>query len=302
MPNLYQTVEELDDIAYTGSRSTQLEEGDDDNDYDDDDDSATDAGKGVCGETLGLPSDFCDNERIEYGLETLATYELTIRIGIAFDQLDMIRLAVQHRASLIEHKTKNARTTKTNMAAQADIDEAKGRAQLLAARYNDNYDRITKLRGEDYDARKDEGGGGRLRAIDQDKDLAIANMAVARTLGDSKKSGSWIWSVFEVSEASSTEQAQWFRAKAEKDRADEAVNRHCAEFRRTIKAYDAMSALWRDAAARTDGGERAYAFKTAAMWEGMHRRCALEYERARRNEIPAERLDQTRVCILRHVY
>ena len=38
------------------------------------------------------------------------------------------------------------------------------------------------------------------------------------------------------------------------------------------------------------------------MWEGMHRRCALEYERARRNEIPAERLDQTRVCILRHVY
>lgn len=114
----------------------------------------------------------------------------------------MIRLAVQHRASLIEHKTKNARTTKTNMAAQADIDEAKGRAQLLAARYNDNYDRITKLRGVNYDARKDDGGGARLRPIDQDKDLAIVNTVVARTLGDSKKSGSWIWSVFEMSEAS----------------------------------------------------------------------------------------------------
>ena len=92
--------------------------------------------------------------------------------------------------------------------------------------------------------------------------------------------------------------AQWFRAKAEKDRADEAVNRVCADFRRTIKGYGAYAQLWRQAAVHFDGGKRAYAFKTADMWESMRERCVKQYEASRRDGIHADTLDQTRVGVL----
>ena len=94
--------------------------------------------------------------------------------------------------------------TWTNAHAQREIDKAKEVARVFATRYNDNYQRIVALRAPDYDARADDSAGARLRRIDPDADLAIANMARARTLGDSKLTPSWIWSVFESSERPST--------------------------------------------------------------------------------------------------
>ena len=65
--------------------------------------------------------------------------------------------------------------------------------------------------------------------------------------------------------------------------------------------YGAYAQLWRDAAARAEGGKRAYALKTAAMWEGMKDRCARQYETSRRAEVNADALDQTRVSGVFHV-
>ncbi|KAI0360939.1 hypothetical protein OH77DRAFT_1393310 [Trametes cingulata] len=253
--------------------------------------------------TLGLPSDFSAEERADHALGLLAEYELKIRVGLAFDQLEAVRMAVQHRAAQIENKRKNVRTSKANAVAERHIRQAVLQAKALASRYNANYTRICALRPLDYVARKDASAGGRLRLIDAEKDLTIANMGTARTLGDSKVTGSWIWSVFQtesaprVSRHARTNMVQWFRAKAAKDRADEAVNKICAEFRRTSVGYGAYAALWRQAA-ETNGrpsGERAYALKTAAMWDRMQRLCDEHYNSSRRPAVDPLQLDQTRV-------
>ncbi|KAI0348920.1 hypothetical protein OH77DRAFT_357638 [Trametes cingulata] len=260
---------------------------------------------------LGLPSDFSAEERSDHELADLAEYELKIRIGLAFDQLDAVRMAVQHRAAQIENKKKNVRTSKANAVAERHIRQAAQRAIALTSRYNANHSRICALRAVDYVAWDDDTPGGRLQAIDLEKDLTIANMATPRTLGDSRIAGSWIWSVFQAKstgravrgnggtqEATYTtvQMVQWFRARAAKDRADEAVNKICAEFRRTSIGYAAYADLWRQAA-QTSGrpaGEKAYALKTAAMWERMRNQCDEHYDGSRRAGIDAGQLDQTR--------
>ncbi|KAI0348881.1 hypothetical protein OH77DRAFT_1415874, partial [Trametes cingulata] len=236
-------------------------------------------------EVLGLPSDFSAEEQSRHGFVVLAEYELKIRIGLAFDQLDAVRMAVQYRAAQLENKKKNLRSNKANAVAERHLQQAALRARVLAARYNANYTRISALRATDYVARNDDTPGGRLRTIDVEKDLTIANMAAARTLGDSRVTGSWIWS--------------WFRAKAAKHRADEAVNKICAEFRRTSMGYSAYADLWRQAAHKEgkSPGERAYyALKTAAMWDRMRTQCDDHYDASRRAGVDAAQLDQSRVC------
>ncbi|KAI0361623.1 hypothetical protein OH77DRAFT_1500913 [Trametes cingulata] len=266
----------------------------------------------VPGDTiLGLPSDFSRSERSAHGFDSLAGFELKIRIGLAFDLLDTIRLAVQHRAAQLEHKKKHVRTNKANAVAEEHIKQADLRAKHLALKYNANYDRILALRPQDYAADDDKSAGGRLQRIDPNVDLTIANMAAARTQGDSRRTGSWIWSVFEHKEPvhvtrqhgkaqvtyTNAEMVQWFRARAAKDRADEAVNKICAEFRRTCQGYGAYARLWQQTAQEESrpAGERAYAYKTAAMWARMHKLCEEQYNASRRPGVEAGRLDQTRV-------
>ncbi|KAI0652690.1 hypothetical protein C8Q79DRAFT_896703 [Trametes meyenii] len=241
--------------------------------------------------TLGLPSDFSTEDREEYNLGELQEYEYCIRVGLAFDQLEGVRMAVKFRAAHIEHKKKNVRSTKANINAEQEIKRAERRAKLLASRYNSNFARITALRPADSKQPKTKSAESRLRAIDLEKDLAIANMAVPRSLGDSRLKHSWIWGVYDQS----VDAVQWFRAKAEKDRADEAVNRVCAEFRRTEAGYRAYAALWCKAAESCEQGERAYALKTAHMWEEMACECEKVYDACRRPGIPREVLNQTRV-------
>lgn len=91
---------------------------------------------------------------------------------------------------------------------------------------------------------------------------------------------------------------QWFRAKAAKDRADEAVNKLWAEFRRTCMGYGAYAEVWRAAAMGCEGGERAYAHKTAAMWDHMKKACEVEYDAARKDGKADQVLDHTRVRTL----
>ncbi|KAH9856761.1 hypothetical protein C2E23DRAFT_721496 [Lenzites betulinus] len=278
--------------------ATCEEDYDDLEDYVFDEDDTEDPEYDPCPDGLRLPSDYTHEERADYSLNTLADYERVIRIGLAFDQLDAIRLAVKHRAAHIEHKRKHVRGGRANAAAQEEITRADARAHVLAARYNHNFEHINTLRAQDYDTTTDDTPGSHLQAIRVDTDLAIANMAAPRSLHDSQRSGSWIWNVYEKAPSTSTRSVdivQWFRAKAEKDRADEAVNRLCAEFRRTSMGYRAYAALWSAAGDVRQGGERAYAKKTAAMWTQMATACDRTYDASRRADTPAERLDHTRV-------
>ncbi len=152
-------------------------------------------------EILALPSDFSAQERAEYDLQVLEEYELRLRIGTAFDQLETIRQAVQHRAQYIDDKKKHARGHAANAEAEKTIQSATRLVQVLAKRYNKNYARICSLRPKGHDASSDNSAGARLKQINLDTDLTIANVAAIRTLGDSKITGSWIWAVREVSEA-----------------------------------------------------------------------------------------------------
>lgn len=148
-------------------------------------------------EVLGLPSDFSRKERIEFDMDPeLEDYELRIRVGMAFDQLEQIRRAVQLRAAHLEGKKKHARGHKDNAAAEENIKRQVDLAALLSRRYNNNYDCILALRPDDYDATRDDGPGGRLRRINVNEDLGLANLAAVRSLGDSQKKTSWIWEIF----------------------------------------------------------------------------------------------------------
>ncbi|KAI0643904.1 hypothetical protein C8Q79DRAFT_1012450 [Trametes meyenii] len=130
--------------------------------------------------TLGLPSEFCGEDRAEYDLEA-------------------VRMAVKFRAAHIEHKKKNVRSTKANINAKREIKHAEQRARLLASRYNSNFTRISMLRPAGSKHAKTKSAESRLRVIDVDKDLAITNMAIPRSLGDSHLKHSWIWGVFDQS-------------------------------------------------------------------------------------------------------
>ena len=93
MPLLGLTISEL-------PSTTSPVEGDDDDDEDYDEEatpaalqlSSTSADSvATPAEVLGLPSDFTAEERDKYDLKILAEYEVRIRIGQAFDQLEVVR-------------------------------------------------------------------------------------------------------------------------------------------------------------------------------------------------------------------
>ena len=59
-------------------------------------------------ELLALPSDFTAKEIETYQIRVLATYELKLRVGLAFDLLREVRQAVQHSAVHLDEKIKHA--------------------------------------------------------------------------------------------------------------------------------------------------------------------------------------------------
>lgn len=87
---------------------------------DGDDDGEHGIGLDACAAAAGLelPSNFSAEERGEYELEKLADCELQIREGMVFDQLNAVRLAVQHRAAHLDYKTKAVKGAKANAAVK----------------------------------------------------------------------------------------------------------------------------------------------------------------------------------------
>ena len=155
-------------------------------------------------EVLCLPSDFTSAERQEYNLETHANYELLYRQGYAYDLLWQVREAVQNRAATLQEKRTHARGQKDNAAANSSIQDQDRFTATLVDQYNANYERILKLRPDTYKPSEDHTGGARLRRINPKTDLKVVNVTAIRTAGDSKVTGSWIWS---VTDPTSTEDA-----------------------------------------------------------------------------------------------
>ncbi|RDX41577.1 hypothetical protein OH76DRAFT_1364397 [Lentinus brumalis] len=247
-------------------------------------------------EILALPSDFSAQERAEYDLQVLEEYELRLRIGTAFDQLETIRQAVQHRAQYIDDKKKHARGHAANAEAEKTIQSATRLVQVLAKRYNKNYARICSLRPKGHDASSDNSAGARLKQINLDTDLTIANVAAIRTLGDSKITGSWIWARTNK-EWSTHDFVQWARALMQKRRDDEAVSLRCEEFRRGREACRTFEGAW-SKPAETVGqcrGMRAYAYKQVDMYKDKRAEFEAEYDGARRKDVDSEQLDHMRV-------
>ena len=154
-------------------------------------------------EVFALPSDFTTDELEEYEITHLVQFELALRVGLAFDQLDGLRKTVRHRASLIGDKISTARGQKVNKDAQEHIQRIKTLAVRLSEVYNDNFSRIERLRGKAYNPSSDPSPGARLRKVVPESDLTLANLDV-RVLGDSKVTASWIWEVFEPATGQTT--------------------------------------------------------------------------------------------------
>ncbi|TFK80947.1 hypothetical protein K466DRAFT_635508 [Polyporus arcularius HHB13444] len=245
-------------------------------------------------EVLGLPSDFSSDDRKLYQLELLADYEVRLRVGQAFDQLDRVREAVKHLAAYIEEKKENAHSVADNTKSQDVTKFSVSYCQRVARRYNYIYDRLLALRGETLTIDPSD-PASRLRRIDLTKDLKIANLKVAREQGDRHRSGSWIWWNGKQP-AQDVDRAQWFRAWQEKLRYDEAVNILCAEFRATIRGSAELARLWQAAAERsTVPGERAYALQHHAMFTRMSNACQGAYDEARADGVDPDTVDQSKV-------
>ncbi|KAI1788507.1 hypothetical protein LXA43DRAFT_894466 [Ganoderma leucocontextum] len=287
--------------------STASADTDSDSDEDDPDVTTADPSASSSSEVLGLPSDFPTDERNLYGLEILGQYEAKLRIGQAFDYLENLREAVKHLSAFIDEKKENSHAVADNIRSNDVSKYSVAYCQHLAKRYNHVFDRIIALCGDLKKLSRSD-PASRLQRINLANDLKITNLKKAREEGDHARSGSWIWAVFEdamdcVDVDSAPQQpvdrAQWFRAWQEKMRYDEAVNILCAEFRATVMGFAAMADLWKGAAERDDldPGERAYAWQHHAMFERMRKRAQTEYDLARKNDVPHEQLDHTRVSL-----
>lgn len=149
-------------------------------------------------EILGLPSEMSMDDLKQWDLKLAASYELKIRVGLAFDLLDEVRQAVRHSAAYLESKKKNVRGTKGHLRAGTEIKKQTTFAHRVAQGYNHNLLRISSLRTLLSQPANANDIASRLKKINPNMDLNISALSVPRNQGDSKKSGSWIWSIVDT--------------------------------------------------------------------------------------------------------
>ena len=182
-------------------------------------------------ECLGLPSEW-NLELMDDDLDSLlvASWELTLRIGHAYDLLATIHSSVCQCAALIKDKQKNTQGQKDNLHAQAPINTVVAKSHFLADIYNVNLSKMhhlqalltaqllpcssaTTLPDSPSMTKSMETSPNpqlpttfsssvpnptipsNLKCIDVNKDLHAQDLTVARTSGDSKVTLSWIFQV-----------------------------------------------------------------------------------------------------------
>ena len=161
------------------------------------------------GETLGLPSSWSkDTLRDEWAM-LCATYELTLRIGQAYDQLAEVRTKVRHRAVLIQVKDKHVRGQAANLRSKKDISATAKDAVAVADIYNHNFDRLVTLQSCLPPLPQGTWIPEPLRRIDTQKDLQVTSLKATRNAGDSKRTRSWIFHVVGPRSSSVDDRADW---------------------------------------------------------------------------------------------
>ena len=150
-------------------------------------------------ELLALPSDFTAKEIETYQIRVLATYELKLRVGLAFDLLREVRQAVQHSAVHLDEKIKHANSKTAHLREQSKIDVSRNLSKREARRYNHNYTRISTLRHLLGIPPSKQHMEANLQVIDLNQDLKMVSLTAGRSKGDGAllANASWIWSAFE---------------------------------------------------------------------------------------------------------
>ncbi|TFK79315.1 hypothetical protein K466DRAFT_505751 [Polyporus arcularius HHB13444] len=261
-------------------------------------------------EILALPSDFNAEELVAYDLNTLAVYELKLRVGLAFDLLQQVREAVKHSAAHVEQKTQDARTKRDHLKEQTKINASRDRSKFEARRYNHNFSRLQTLRLLLQTPPPADTMEANLRRIDLNNDLKMVSLLANRTAGDSKRLAnmSWIWSS-EVSEEGAqwatkgtehmlaSDCAHWHRTRMQKTQADTFVNYTCGDFRHAYAGYDTLRNCWLEVAQREGiaPGARAYAHQQAAMYATMRDEIRLAFDKVRKPGVDREQMDHTMV-------
>ncbi|TFK79790.1 hypothetical protein K466DRAFT_505001 [Polyporus arcularius HHB13444] len=223
---------------------------------------------------LFLPSDLDRSSFHAAACTSLGAFELRLRIAHAYDFIASLKMSLALKAATIQSKVRNARGTRNNIVAQKEVSQANQAVVHLAKQYNDNHRRMkalaTLLKGSQYETTIPVS----LKTIDLAKDLAPANLHTARTLGDSKKTDSWIFSVAPPgADRGQVSRVRWVRAWANFLRTNEEVNLLYAEARAAHTGFLTFARIRRETAAAkseyASRGATAYALQKAAMFTSM---------------------------------
>ena len=163
-------------------------------------------------QSLGLPSDFSVVQLRELELSPLAIIEVKLRVGRAYDLLAAVRQSVKHEGAFIIEKNTEARGVKDKTRAEAMVRQARMQSQRLAERYNENRGRLLRLLEELPQNRRiqsERAASTHLGWIDVKKDLSSRVLTKPRQLGDSRFTGSWIFTVGAKTAQGVSEEAVW---------------------------------------------------------------------------------------------
>ncbi|KAI0708606.1 hypothetical protein C8Q76DRAFT_592362, partial [Earliella scabrosa] len=228
------------------------------------------------GETLGLPSSWSKETLRDEWAMLCATYELTLRIGQAYDLLADVRTKVRHRAVLIQVKDKHVRGQAANLRSKKDISATAKDAVAVADIYNHNFDRLVTLQSCLPPLPQGTWIPEPLRRIDTQKDLQVTSLKATRNAGDSKRTRSWIFHVVGPRSSNALPAARrvdWFRTWAAKLRTDEEVNLLIADAWRARAGFRTAAREWRRCVEGLPKyhtpGSKAYALEKADMFDRM---------------------------------
>ena len=244
-------------------------------------------------QTLGLPSDFTRDTITHHCLKELASVELELRKGEAYDALWDVRSALSHQLQLSVQISKHSRGSVSNTHAKTLCTEAAKLKSRAVQHYNDVHSAILSL-----DVSSD------FRPLTQ-ADLVTKDIDTGTALGGGRKTDGWIWTfgvregecngeweedgktnsmpfIIHNSDTLLVRRVCWFRAKADMERWKEEVHILRAEMKCTSRTFTFLSDAWKAAGVHRGpqkAGYLAYALERSDMYSIMASRCKEELEK-----------------------
>ncbi|KAJ7673933.1 hypothetical protein DFH06DRAFT_1319055 [Mycena polygramma] len=229
-------------------------------------------------EKLFLPSYFTAQTRNELNVQALAQVEYELRQGQAFDALNDVRTAIRTLNWNLQLKKEGIHGVGPNTKAQNFLKTLSNDIQLAADVYRRARAALVMLGMAEDDAT--------LRPLLKNDLFGKSGKLVA--MGDSKKHDSWVWTTGRAADMSESDEKEWeaelakvkwYRDRALRDRAVEEVELLHCEFERAIVSFAKNGSIWDTlASGAEEAGEKAYAYKQAAMYKKMGVECQNAYD------------------------